>query len=183
MPGISRILKRLKFSRKQALMFIRSPDPAYASKQAAIETALAEAAQQPGQVILLYLDELTYYRRPSKAPAYAHWATINRWPWRQPGSNTQTRIVGTLNARTGQVSYPATLQSGQSRSGDLLRATARDLSPGCQAFTSSRIIGPITSCPKCWQRWSSIASRLCFCQRMLPGSTPLKSFGSGSSSV
>ena len=70
-PGISRILKRMKFSRKQALMFIRSPDPAYASKQAAIEAALAEVAQQPGQVIVLYLDELTYYRRPSKAPAYA----------------------------------------------------------------------------------------------------------------
>ena len=104
-PGISRILKRLKYSRKQALMFIRSPDPAYASKQAAIETALFEAAQQPGQVIVLYLDELTYYRRPSKAPAYAACGHAQPRALEAPGSNTQTRIVGALNARTGQVSY------------------------------------------------------------------------------
>jgi len=104
-PGISRILKRMKFSRKQALMFIRSPDPAYASKQAAIEAALAEAAQQPGQVIVLYLDELTYYRRPSKAPAYAPWGHDQPLALQTPSSNTQTRIVGTLHALTGQVSY------------------------------------------------------------------------------
>lgn len=104
-PGISRILKRLKFSRKQALSFIHSPDPAYASKQAAIEAALAEAVQQPEQVVVLYLDELTYYRRPSKAPAYVPSGHDQPRALEAPGSNTQTRIVGTLNARTGQVSY------------------------------------------------------------------------------
>lgn len=104
-PGIERAIKRLGFSRKQALAFIHSPDPAYASKQAAIEAALAEAAQHPEQVIVLYLDELTYYRRPSKAPAYAQCGHDQARALEAPGSNTQTRIVSTLNALTGQVIY------------------------------------------------------------------------------
>jgi transposase len=103
--SIYQILKRLKFSRKQALMFIRSPDPEYANKQAAIEAALAEAARDPAEVIVLYLDELTYYRRPSKAPAYARCGHDQPLAREAPGSNTQTRIVGALNARSGQVSY------------------------------------------------------------------------------
>lgn len=104
-PGVAGILKRLAFSRKQALMFIRSPDPEYANKQAAIEAALAEARQDPGHIVVLFLDELTYYRRPSKAPAYAQCGHDQPRALEAPGSNTQTRIVGALNALTGQVHY------------------------------------------------------------------------------
>lgn len=104
-PGISRILKRLGFSRKQALAFIRSPDPDYARKQSAIVAALREAQQQPDQVVLLYLDELTYYRRPSKAPAYGPVGHQQPLAQEAPGANTQTRIVAVLNALSGQVTY------------------------------------------------------------------------------
>lgn len=105
MPGIYRILKRLGFSRKQALAFIRSPDPAYASKQAAIVAALVEAHQHPDQVIVLYLDEVTFFRRPSKAPAYAPVGHDQPLAHEAPGANTQTRIVAVLNALTGRVTY------------------------------------------------------------------------------
>jgi transposase len=104
-PGIYRVLKRLGFSRKQALAFIHSPDPAYASKQAAILAALADAAQQPEQVVVLYLDELTYFRRPSKAPAYAQRGHAQPLAHEVPGSDTQTRILAVLNALSGQVTY------------------------------------------------------------------------------
>lgn len=105
MPGIARILKRLGFSRKQALAFIRSPDPNYASKQSAILAALREAQQHPDQVVVLYLDELTYYRRPSKAPAYAPVGHEQPLAQEVPGSDTQTRIVAALNGVTGQLTY------------------------------------------------------------------------------
>lgn len=104
-PGVSQLLKRLDFSRKQALAFIRSPDPEYASKVAAIAAARLEAQPHPAQVAVLYLDELTYYRRPSKSAAYARCGKEQPRALEAPRSNTQTRIVAALNARTGQVTY------------------------------------------------------------------------------
>jgi hypothetical protein len=68
--GIYKVLQRLRFSRKRALNFIRSPDTAYRAKWQAILRAYMEAVSQPSQVVLLFLDELTYYRQPSQAPAY-----------------------------------------------------------------------------------------------------------------
>lgn len=104
-PGVSRLLKRLDFSRKQALAFIHSPDPEYASKVAAIAAARAEAHQHPSQVLVLYLDELTYYRRPTKSAAYAKCGKEQPRALEAPRANTQTRIVAVLNALTGQVTY------------------------------------------------------------------------------
>ena len=68
--GIYKVLKRLGFSRKRALNFIRSPDPEYRAKWQAVLRAYMEAVSQPDKVVILFLDELTYYRQPSKAPAY-----------------------------------------------------------------------------------------------------------------
>jgi transposase len=104
-PGVSRLLKRLDFSCKQALAFIHSPDPAYASKVAAIAAARVEAQQHPSQVLVLYLDELTYYRRPTKSPTYARCGKEQPRALEAPRSNTQTRIVAVLNALSGQVTY------------------------------------------------------------------------------
>ena len=103
--GIFQVLKRLKFSRKQALAFIRSPDPDYASKEAAIEAACTEALEHPGQVLVLYLDEFTYYRRPTKAPAYARRGKEQPRTVEVPHSNTQTRSIAVLNGSTGQVTH------------------------------------------------------------------------------
>ncbi|MBI1876826.1 MAG: helix-turn-helix domain containing protein [Chloroflexi bacterium] len=58
--GICKVLKRLGFSRKQALNFIGSPDPDYRAKWQAISQAFQEAVEQPEWVVILFLDELTY---------------------------------------------------------------------------------------------------------------------------
>jgi transposase len=103
--GIYKVLKRLGFSRKQALNFIHSPDPDYRAKWQAVLRAYSEACAHPGQVLLLFLDELTYFRRPSKAPAYHPVGPTQPHAQEVAGPNTQTRVVAVLNAITGQVTY------------------------------------------------------------------------------
>ncbi len=68
MAGISRLLRRLGFSRKQAQKFARSPDPLYDTKWRAILRAYAQMVAQPNRVVLLFMDEVSYYRQPSPAP-------------------------------------------------------------------------------------------------------------------
>jgi len=103
--GIYKVLKRLGFSRKRALNFIRSPDPAYREKWQAILRAYMEAVSQPDQVVLLFSDELTYYRQPSLAPAYHVRGKTQPLAIQVSGYNTKTRLVAVLNAITGQVTY------------------------------------------------------------------------------
>lgn len=103
--GIYKVLKRLGFSRKRALNFIRSPDPAYRAKWQAILRAYMEAVNQPDKVVILFLDELTYYRQPSKAPAYHVRGKTQPRSIQVAGYNTKTRLLAALNAITGQVTY------------------------------------------------------------------------------
>jgi hypothetical protein len=50
---------------------VHSPDPDYALKLTYVEAARQQAQHQPEQVVLLYEDEITYYRRPSLSRGYA----------------------------------------------------------------------------------------------------------------
>lgn len=104
-PGIYKALKRLGFSRKQALGFIHSPDPAYHDKWRAILKAYQEAMERPEEVEILFMDELTYYRRPSKAAAYHRRGKSQPHAQEVAGANTQTRLVAVLNGFTGRVTY------------------------------------------------------------------------------
>ena len=102
-PGIHKVLKRFGFSRKQALYFVYSPDVEFRSKWQAVLQAFFDAANHPEQAVLLFLDELTYYRQPGKAPAYHHKGKQQPKAYQAARYNTQTRIVAVLNAWTGQV--------------------------------------------------------------------------------
>jgi transposase len=75
----------------------------YNTKLAYIAAARQQAHQRPDQVKVLYLDEFTYYRRPSLARAYAE--CRSHLPLVRQGctSNRQRRVVGTLDSQTGQV--------------------------------------------------------------------------------
>lgn len=103
--GIYKVLKRLGFSRKQAINFIRSPDPEYRAKWQAILQAFMEAMSHPDRVVILFLDELTYFRRPSQAKAYHPQGKTQPLAIETAGANTQTRLVAVLNGVTGQVIY------------------------------------------------------------------------------
>lgn len=102
--GIYKVLKRLGFSRKKALAFVQSPDPEYRAKWQRVLAAYQEALTHPEEVILLFQDELTYFRR---AEIRHTWQGSGR-PRRhrhKPGANTQARVTAVLNALTGQVLF------------------------------------------------------------------------------
>jgi transposase len=82
---------------------IHSPDPDYDLKLAYIEAAKAESLAHPEAVVLLFQDELTYYRRPSLAPAYAPKASKEPKAALGWTSNKKRRISGSLNWQTGAV--------------------------------------------------------------------------------
>lgn len=103
--GTYKALKRLGFSRKQALHFVHSPDVEYRSKWQAVLQAYADAVNHPDQAVILFLDELTYHRRPSKAPAYHRRGQSQPKAIEAPRFNTQTRLAAVLNGLTGQVNY------------------------------------------------------------------------------
>jgi hypothetical protein len=99
------LLRRLGFSRQAGVKFVRSPDPQYGCKWRAILTAYARLVAEPGRVVLLWLDEVSFYRQPSVAPAYQPQGGPPPRARQHPGPNTQTRIVASLDAATGQVVY------------------------------------------------------------------------------
>lgn len=98
--GIWRLLRRLGLRYKRGREHIHSPDPAYVAKQQAVTDALTAAHERR---VLLFLDEFTGYRQPTVARA---WATRGRDAPRAERShraNTTTRLVATLDARSGRV--------------------------------------------------------------------------------
>lgn len=103
--GIYKVLKRLGFSRKKALHFIRSPDPQYRAKWQAILAAYQEAVTNPDEVVILFQDELTYYRRAKIRKSLQPRGRKQRRHRHTAGANTKARITAALNALTGQVIY------------------------------------------------------------------------------
>jgi len=104
------LLKRLDISYKRGRAYVHSPDPHYKDKLSLIEWAWQLTKAHPEQYVFLYLDELTYYRQPTVASDYearGHQQPLARYSHR---SNTHFRVVGALNALTGQVTY---LQGGK----------------------------------------------------------------------
>ncbi len=111
--GRCKVLHRLGISYKQALHFVTSPDPDYHDKRWALVHAFAEALAQPEEVVLLFSDELTFYRRPSLAHTYHRQGKTQPLAHEVPGYNTQTRLVATLDGYSGRVLYQQARQIGQ----------------------------------------------------------------------
>jgi hypothetical protein len=82
---------------------LHSPDPYYQEKLARLELLRTHVEATPLSATFLYLDELTYYRQPSLAAGYAPAGSAAPHAERSVKSNTATRIVGALDAHTGQV--------------------------------------------------------------------------------
>lgn len=104
-PGIYKVLKRLGFSRKRAMNFIHSPDPDYHRKWKAILQAFREALNHPDEVVIVFLDEFSYYRQPTLACAYHSTGKTLPYAVQVVRSNTRTRLIAVLNGLTGKVTY------------------------------------------------------------------------------
>ena len=66
-----RILKRCRISYQRARSYVNSPDRDYAIKLAGVQAVRMLARVAPGQVVVVYLDEMTIERHPTLAQAYA----------------------------------------------------------------------------------------------------------------
>ncbi len=106
LSGIWRMLRRGGVAWRSARLQQFSPDPDYAAKYDRLLRCLTEAAADPTHREVLFLDEMGFTRWPDagrvwgpSAPAPVPVAS------RQGATNGLWRLVGALNARTGQVDY------------------------------------------------------------------------------
>jgi len=103
--SVCRLLKRLGIHYKRGRDYIRSPDRHYQDKLSLIELAKLRAYYAPERFVCLYVDEFSYYRQPTVAPDYETKGTRQPLAHRSHRSNTCFRVIGALNAVTGQVNY------------------------------------------------------------------------------
>lgn len=103
--GLWNLLQRLGIVRKQGRIALHSPDPHYQAKIAYLKMCLEFALAQPERIVFLYLDEFSYYRQPTVAPAYELLGKAQLRVNLSHRSNTRCRGIGALNALTGQVTY------------------------------------------------------------------------------
>jgi len=102
--GVHRVLAALGIHAIRGRDHVHSPDPAYEAKCAFIEDCLAQARCSSGRVVVVYEDEVTFYRQPTLATAYA---AVGEQPLaeRSYRTNTTTRVAGALDALSGQTLY------------------------------------------------------------------------------
>jgi transposase len=106
LSGIWRALRQLGLGLRSAQVQHYSPDPDYAAKEAHLLACLWEAAARPDEVAALFLDEMGYTRWPAPAPEWGPVAPAPRPLADRRGSKQQLwRVIGALNAHTGQVDY------------------------------------------------------------------------------
>ncbi len=106
LPGVWKVLHsydlRLRMGRNQ----LYSPDPDYQSKRQHLLWVLAQAGAHPSQAIVLFLDQMGYRRWPEPA---VDWALAAPAPAplaeRAKSKEYNWRLMGALNAFTGQVHY------------------------------------------------------------------------------
>ncbi len=103
LPGLSQLLQRVGIHYKAARDYVHSPDPDYLDKLAYIDRLLAEARGSDGRRVLLYHDELTYYRPPRLARSYEGRGRPQPLAMRSHAPKTATRVAATLDPFTGRV--------------------------------------------------------------------------------
>lgn len=102
LPGVYGVLQRLKVHYKRGRRHVHSPDPEYEEKMAIIEMIQELVKSEPKRFVLLYEDELSYYRHPTVAQGYAVAGSDAPHAHCGTGYNTYHRIAGSLDAWTGR---------------------------------------------------------------------------------
>ena len=103
--GIWRVLTKYGLRRKRGRDHLHSPDPLYQEKISYLATVKARVAAAAGAAVLLYADEVTYYRQPSIGYSYAEAGRAEPRAERSTRSNSTTRVIGALDAATGRVTF------------------------------------------------------------------------------
>jgi len=103
LSGVHKILRRLQVSYKRGRRYVHSPDPAYDEKLAVLQTIRELVAAEPKRFVLLYEDELTYYRRPTVAQGYAVRGSDEPHARQGLGANLYQRIAASLDVSSGRL--------------------------------------------------------------------------------
>jgi hypothetical protein len=96
-------LDRWDLHYKRGRRHVHSPDWEYAAKVQRSETIHWYSRQAPQQIVQLYEDELTYYRRPTLAQGYAPAGSDVPYAEQGQTSNTARRIAACLDVGTGRL--------------------------------------------------------------------------------
>jgi transposase len=103
---------------------------------------LQAARESGGRLVVVFLDELTYYRHPSPAEAYEARGAAQPLAHRGHGANTATRVIAAVDALTGRVTA---LQGSKT---DLPRIVAfyralREAHPGAERVYAAQDNWPV----------------------------------------
>lgn len=105
LSGIWRILQAWGEHFKRGQPHVHSPDPQYCLKKQRIQDCVEAARWAPGEVITLFLDEFSFYRWPTPAPAYFRASRFQPLARLVPSYNTRSRILAALEVIQGRVLY------------------------------------------------------------------------------
>ncbi len=102
LSGVWRILDGFGLRPRSGRVQQFSPDPEYANKVIGLEMALWEARRYPRSVVAVFMDEMGFSRWPDPAPDGDGAPPVAD---RRGANNGLWRLIGGLNALTGQVNY------------------------------------------------------------------------------
>jgi transposase len=103
LSGVWKLLSRLDIHYKRGRRYVHSPDPDYRLKEARIHSAWQQVVADPVRFVLLYQDELTYYRCPTVSCDYANVGSKEPEAEQGTGYNSSRRIAGCLDALSGRL--------------------------------------------------------------------------------
>jgi transposase len=120
--GVWHQLRSFQLTHKLAERFMRSPDPDYDRKWRAVLGAYTDVIAHPQQAVLLFGDELTYYRRPTlKRLWQRRGQRVRRNVEQRPAPNTKTRLAAAVDATSGRLCYEQRSKIGRQALCRLLR--------------------------------------------------------------
>jgi len=103
LPGVYQICRRLRIRYKRGRQYIHSPDPEYNEKMEVLQAIRELVAAEPERFVLLYEDELTYYRRPTVAQGYAVQGSDEPYASQGLGVNRCQRIAASMDVVSGKL--------------------------------------------------------------------------------
>ncbi len=103
LAGVHKILRRLGIHYKRGRRYVHSPDPEYDEKLAVIQIVRELVEAEPKRFVLVYEDELTYYRRPTVAQGYAVQGSDAPHARQGLRSNLYRRIAASLDVMSGRL--------------------------------------------------------------------------------
>ena len=101
LPGICKLLKRLRVCYKRGRAHVHSPDPLYDQKMADITNARVLAQSAPKEVVFLYEDEFTFFSRPLVGRCYQ--SSVGKAAKATGAALVTRRLAGCVDVASGAV--------------------------------------------------------------------------------